>query len=258
MNAAVHLPINSLDVSKSKFPWLETATHVLINTELSMFGKDILPRTRWDKLLNANHILPDYQPFEYLVSGGYMGEIVRLVLVEAVETAGLHRGLLPPKLKSTPYALDTKTLADIEAGDISERLSPRLPTDVFYQRPTFDIPESVYTNFLQPVIRSVSSRSIAFFATGIHALSSLLQDIDQEAGLEAGLEDQTDHISIGCDGSVINKYPRYMERVQDTLDRMIESEAIRRKKIALSKTQDGAVLGAGIAAALATSESLSP
>jgi hexokinase len=79
-----------------------------------MFGKGILPTTKWDDQLNAAHIQPDFQPFEHLVSGRYLGEIVRLVITEAVETAGLFDGHMPDLL-SEPYSLDTSTISAIEA-----------------------------------------------------------------------------------------------------------------------------------------------
>jgi len=97
VNAAVHLPIASLHPSKfgpRTMPADTNTAYVLTNTELSMFGRNILPMTRWDERLNNNHIHPDYQPFEYLIAGAYMGEIVRLIIYEATATVGLFSGLV--------------------------------------------------------------------------------------------------------------------------------------------------------------------
>jgi hexokinase len=79
-----------------------------------MFGKDILPMTRWDKLLSAAHPRPDFQPLEHFVAGFYLGEICRLALIEAIEETGLLGGVVPPSLQK-PYSLDTSTLSKIEA-----------------------------------------------------------------------------------------------------------------------------------------------
>lgn len=116
-NAAIHLPISAL--ARTKFgqrprSWHEKAKHVVVNTELSMFGKGIFPTTRWDDCLNKTHMQPDYQPFEHLISGRYLGEIVRLILVEAIRTASLFGGEVPSKL-AEPYALETDTIAIIES-----------------------------------------------------------------------------------------------------------------------------------------------
>lgn len=113
VNIAAHLPVNL--IGKSKFgerpdSWYEQASHVMVNTELGMFGRDILPLTRWDKILKAGHERPDFQPMEHLVSGYYLGEVFRIALVEAIKTTGLLGGKIPPLLLDA-YAMDTGTMS---------------------------------------------------------------------------------------------------------------------------------------------------
>ena len=243
MNAAVHLPVAALDSSKfkSRSPLIGASTHVLINTELSMFGKNIFPTTRWDEVLNATHVLPDYQPFEYLVAGKYIGEIVRLIIVEATQTAGLFDGLMSPSLANTMYSVDTKDLALIE-NDVSDGLAASRA--LLYQRhPSAHQPSESDIIFIKDVVRRVSTRSIAYFTVGMHALTALLQSLETI---------DTDHITIGCDGSIINKYPSYIERAQATLNQMFGSDDPHRKmRVNLERTTDSAVLGAAVAAAIA-------
>ena len=93
--------------------WFDEAEKVLVNTEFSMFGKGILPTTRWDDYLNMTHSHPDFQPMEYLIGGRYLGEIARLVLVEAIQTTGLFGGQFPEKFME-PYALESSTIAAFE------------------------------------------------------------------------------------------------------------------------------------------------
>lgn len=117
LNAAVHLPVTALSESKYGMrpqSWYDKAKHVLVNTEVSMFGKNVFPITRWDEGLKLTHPRPDYQPFEHLVSGGYMGEIVRLVLVDAIQSAGLFGGEMPANF-SEPYSFETGLMAIIES-----------------------------------------------------------------------------------------------------------------------------------------------
>ncbi len=62
LNAAIYIPINSIDADKFGMRTdLEElrATHVVTNVELSMFGKNVFPISRWDWVLNANHAMPD-------------------------------------------------------------------------------------------------------------------------------------------------------------------------------------------------------
>jgi len=209
-----------------------------------MFGKNIFPTTRWDTALNASHMRPNYQPLEYLIAGGYISEIVRLIMVEAADTAGLYWGQLPQSLR-TIYSLDTRTLAMIELDTTPFLMASR--SMLREKHASRNAPSYSDAEFIRAVTRRVTSRSIAYFTAGVHALSSLLEELD----VEAGLPNPLDHISIGCDGSIINKYPGYMARAQAGLDELRKQEGSRRKKIILEETQNSAVLGAGVAAAMA-------
>lgn len=243
MNAAIHLPIAALDPSKfeSRLLPLGAVTHVLTNTELSMFGKDIFPTTRWDRALNAAHILPDYQPFEYLVAGKYIGEIVRLIVEEATHTAELFNGLQPPSLDNNPYTLDTRDLAFIDL-DTSNGLNNSRAS--FHQRyPSSHVPSERDIVFIKDVVKWVSTRSMAYFTVGIHALTALLQKLETV---------HVNRVTIGCDGSIINKYPEYMERAQVMLDQMIKFDHVQENmEVMLERTTESAVLGAAVAAAMA-------
>ena len=108
INSAVYLPLSSLGIEKfgrREQSWWDEASHVLVNTELSMFGKDVWDSTRWDHQLNRTHPLPDFQPLEYKTSGRFLGELVRLVVVEAVQVGVLFQGRMPRGLDS--YELDS-------------------------------------------------------------------------------------------------------------------------------------------------------
>lgn len=116
MNAAAHLPVHIFSPQKFGIrpsSWHECAKHVIVNTELSMFGGKLLPSTKWDQKIKATHPAPDFQPFEHLTGGGYLGEIVRMVLVDGIQTAGLFGGVVPPSLREQ-FSLDTETLSQIE------------------------------------------------------------------------------------------------------------------------------------------------
>ena len=116
-NIAVHLPVAAL--GREKFgprpaAWFDMASHVIVNTEASMFGRGVLPLTRWDEALNAAHPRPEFQPLEHCCSGMYLGEICRLALIEAVASTSVLGGVLPPSLEK-PYSLDTAVISRIEA-----------------------------------------------------------------------------------------------------------------------------------------------
>jgi hexokinase len=116
VNAAIHLPVHVFAPPKfgvRPSEWHACAKHVIVNTELSMFGAGILPSTIWDDALRAAHPNPTFQPLEHFVSGGYLGEIVRLVLVDGIQNAGLFGGVVPASLKER-YSLETETISYME------------------------------------------------------------------------------------------------------------------------------------------------
>lgn len=88
-NAACLCPIQYLSEAKYHHdegvgadPWDE---FVLVNTEWSMFGEGYLPVTKYDRIVDEQSGMPGLQPFETMVGGRYMGEIVRLVCLDGVE-----------------------------------------------------------------------------------------------------------------------------------------------------------------------------
>ena len=174
-----------------------------------------------------------------------MGELVRLIILEATETAGLFEGKAPPSL-ATHYSLDARILAAIEADTSATLSASRRLFHETHPNGMLPTPSDMY--FVQRVIRSVSRRSCAYATAAIHALASLLEDMEKSYDV---ISSDSTHINIGCDGSIINKYPRYMETVQSILDSMIEADAISRKRIILEKTYEPAVSGAGVAVAMA-------
>jgi hexokinase len=87
---------------------------VLVNTEWSMFGQDVLPVTEYDKIVDRDCGMPGFQPFEMMVSGRYIGEIVRLVCLDGI-THGAWSFNCIPLGWDQKFALETKTCSVAEA-----------------------------------------------------------------------------------------------------------------------------------------------
>ncbi|RMY71691.1 hypothetical protein D0862_14575 [Hortaea werneckii] len=230
MNAAVYLPVRALGPDKfgSRPPsWHAVAHHVLVNTELSMFGKTVLPTTRWDDDLNAHHLLPDFQPLEYLVTGRYLGEILRLILLEAVSTAGLFSGELPAHLDD-PYALDTRLLAAFQL-DASPSLSAA-GASFLHAHPfkSGRVPRPEELRFLRDLSRLIADRAAVYLAVALHALwvvrteaefSASASD-EGPAGIHQQHQQQQQVTTIACNGTIVEKYPGFRAKCQGFLDRL--------------------------------------
>ncbi|KAH7045890.1 hypothetical protein B0J12DRAFT_576898 [Macrophomina phaseolina] len=240
-NASVHLPVTAL--SRHKFgtrpqEWHDQAERVLVNTELSMFGKNILTLTRWDESLNKNHENPDFQPYEHLISGRYLGEIVRLILLEAIQTAGLFGGEVPDRFMER-YSFDTGVMAAIEADD-----TPTLTkacTALQANHPLSTPPAYTDLYYVRQICQLVSHRAAAYLATGIHALWTLRNESEGLSAAEAG------HITISCNGSVIEKYPSFRDLAQQYVDELTERSGAPSRAVDLEMAIESSIFGAAVA-----------
>ncbi|KAK0122708.1 hypothetical protein ONS96_009743 [Cadophora gregata f. sp. sojae] len=248
VNAAVHLPIHVF--SPQKFgvrpsEWHDSAKHVIVNTELSMFGAGFLPTTKWDKLLTAAHPKPDFQPLEHIVSGGYLGEIVRLVLIDGIQTAGLFGGVVPLSLKEA-YSLETETISRIESDQ-----SPGLTKaqQLFISRhPTTSPPTHADMQALRVISSAVTYRASGVIAAGVHGLWQLRNDAEAIRAAESS------HTVVAYNGSVMENYPSFKENCQDHLDGLVEASGAQKGTVELIYAEESSLLGAAIAGAVASSE----
>jgi hexokinase len=268
-NAAVHLPVSAL--SRSKYgerpsSWFSSASHVIVNTEMSMFGKEILPLTRWDELLNAAHPRPDFQPLEHLLSGLYLGEICRLAIVEAVEITGLFGGLLPSSLEK-PYSLETETLSRIEADT-----SPNLEIGISYfaaRHPSTIQPTVADVTFIRDLASLVTRRSAALLAASVFSLWELRHETESEYmqsiipdGMETGSarEAEVDTplpcTKVAFNGSVIEHYPQYRSNCQHFLDGLV-ARSEHPGSVDLVPAIESSLIGAAVALASAVEENAS-
>ncbi|KAL4919369.1 hypothetical protein BDW62DRAFT_44647 [Aspergillus aurantiobrunneus] len=274
-NVAIHFPVHAIGLDKfgtRPAGWFDYAKHVIINSEMSMFGGGVLPMTRWDEVLNRTHLRPDYQPLEYMATGRYLGEIVRLIIVEAVEAVQLFGGELPRSMRDA-YSFDTSIVAFIEA-DTSPLLSASAA--LLQKEHTFPSPPSPEDlQFLLRVCRTISKRAAGYLATAIHSMWSLRNEAEyansplspssskeprQVTVTESGSHPEC--LSIACDGSVINKYPGFRDRCQSYLNQLTrETNASKGSQtsdenqcIRLEPAPESAVFGAAVAVAVAVAE----
>ncbi|KAH9907338.1 hypothetical protein F4778DRAFT_777768 [Xylariomycetidae sp. FL2044] len=265
-NIAVHLPVSAL--SRTKYgsrpeSWFKSASHVIVNTELGMFGKDILPLTRWDEQLNALHPRPEFQPLEHFLSGYYLGEICRLAIAEAVQTAGLLGGQLPVSLEK-PYSLDTELLSRIEADTSStlEEATNRFATS----HPSVIPPTQSDISAIRTLASFISRRSAAILAASVFALWELRHETEAENiantpkvnghvpfVAEAEAEHTLPRTKVAFNGSVIEHYPSYRSNCQAHIDELV-SGSVQPGAVDLVPALESSILGAAVALACALDE----
>ncbi|KAM0202177.1 hypothetical protein ACHAPA_000160 [Fusarium lateritium] len=262
VNLAAYLPVSA--IGRVKFgerppQWFEKATHVIINSEISMMGRDILPLTRWDQQLLANHPRPEFQPLEHMVSGMYLGEICRLALAEAIESTGVFGGVVPASLQK-PYSFSTETLSIIERDTSSDLEEAR---EQFSARhPAKHLPTAADLSFLKQLASYISKRSSALVATGVHAfwnlridsqnkyISTLIPGSPERDSAEADRD--LAETTVAYNGGVIESYPGYLDSCQSYLDDLVtadKKEKVGNQTIKLVSAKESSLMGAAVALA---------
>ncbi|KAF3915944.1 Hexokinase-1 [Arthrobotrys entomopaga] len=251
-NAAVSLPISMFPGSKTHSNRPASAREVLTNTEFSMYGKKVYPVTKWDDALDAAMPRPGFQPLEYLIGGGYLGEIARRLILDLKDDGLFGK---TPASWDKPYGLSTEALAAME--EIRDDKPPKNYKNInaaLSELP--DMPLSARdARILKQVALHISSRAANYCGITLHALIKF-----RERGDESPSSSLTKNIvPIAFVGSVMEKYPNLLDRTQRTLDKMTgwtKDSKDSQQRIVLEFAPESAIFGAAVSVAAALEKRL--
>jgi hexokinase len=263
-NATVPMKPESLHPAKrSALPNPESVETVVINTEWTIRGTDkplidLNIKTHWDLALDAASDAPGFQPFEYMTSGRYLGEIVRLVFVDVVSK---EAGVEIPSSLQVKNALPTRFLSEVIARKggriVQEELEARYPepsgSEEFFW--TVDRVEMI-----RDISVAVQERSSALVATACVGLLNCVGDIslDRETGSSSNGANTKgkrviEELVIAYAGGTISQYPKWLQTCQMWIDILVEegSASNKTKQVTLREAKDGGVIGAAVLAGMA-------
>ncbi|VEU24409.1 DEKNAAC105588 [Brettanomyces naardenensis] len=209
-----------------------------INTEYGAFDNDhtCLPRTKYDIQLDEESPRPNQQSYEKMVAGYYMGEVLRLILLDLHQQGLIFRGQDVSKL-SSPFIMDTSYPARAEEDDFCDlcQIYNMMKNTVGIQTTL------VERELIQELSRLIGRRAARLSACAIAAICKRINCT-------------TGHCA--CDGSVFHKYPFFKERAQEALDEILSWNTSRLPPIELVAAEDGSGVGAAIVACLAQNKKL--
>lgn len=166
-----------------------------INMEWGAFGDDGTLndiRTEFDREIDMGSLNPGKQLFEKMISGMYMGELVRLILVKMAKAELLFQGKLSPELLTTG-SFETKDVSDIEEDkdgiEKAYQILMRLGLNPLQE-------DCVATH---RICQIVSTRSASLCAATLAAVLWRIKENKGEERLRS---------TIGVDGSVYKKHPQ--------------------------------------------------
>lgn len=216
-----------------KFPADERGSyeHVIINTEWGAFGEHgHLDKyiTEFDEALDADTENKKQQPYEKLISGKYLGEVVRQVCLALVKMGALFGGKSSKTFDSRD-SFETRFVSEIEAGDRSD-LSQTRKILIGLGIPD---PSDEDCRTVRRACEAVSTRAARLAAAGV---VSLVRKIGKVA-----------KCTVAVDGSLYMLHPHFKSRMKAAIDEMEPGNGITMKE-----STDGSGRGAAMVAAVAT------
>lgn len=203
---------------------------VMINTEWGAFGDDgaldfII--TDYDKHVDKHSINPGKQIYEKMISGMYMGEIVRL-LIEKLRKHSLVFGGKGSEELSTRGRFYTKYISEIES-DVDDHFKN---TKQVFEELNLEKYTDEDCRIIQYVCSLVSTRAAYLASAGI---ACLLNKIDRP------------EVTVAIDGSLYRFHPHFHDLMMEKIQQLIKPGL--RFKLMLS--HDGSGKGAAIVTAVA-------
>ncbi|RLV95541.1 Hexokinase-2 [Spathaspora sp. JA1] len=205
-----------------------------INCEYGAFDNElvVLPRTKYDIQIDLESPRPGQQSFEKMNSGYYLGEILRLILLELAKEKQLIFANQDLTKLHQSFILDTSFPARIEE-DPFENLSEVY--DVFMEVLSIEttVPER---KVIRKICELIGERSARLSVCGIAAIC-------KKRGYTTG--------HCAADGSVYNKYPDFKIRAAKALRDIFQwGDEVTEDPITIVAAEDGSGVGAAVITAL--------
>eukprot|EP00252_Welwitschia_mirabilis_P015230 TRINITY_DN3349_c0_g1_i1.p1 TRINITY_DN3349_c0_g1~~TRINITY_DN3349_c0_g1_i1.p1 ORF type:complete len:549 (-),score=109.66 TRINITY_DN3349_c0_g1_i1:303-1949(-) len=208
--------------------------YMVINTEWGNFWSSHLPVTEYDTALDAESVNPGDHIFEKLVSGMYLGEIARRVLLKMAEETALFGDTVPSKLRE-PYILTTPHLS---AMHHDESLDHR-------------VVETTLNKILGVSGIPLRTRKLVFDVCNVITLrAARLAGAGIVGVLKKIGRDKTGNAQrtvVAIDGGLYEHYTHFRQNMEKAVVELLGSEVA--ETLVLKHSKDGSGLGATLLAA---------
>ncbi|KAF9886240.1 glucokinase [Aspergillus nanangensis] len=223
---------------------------MIVNAEWGSFDNhlSVLPNTHYDQQLDAESNNPGWQMFEKRVSGMFLGEILRRVLLHMYVNdfsdflkVGASDVVVPENSNLyRQWGVDTSFLSLAESDK-----SPNMEQTKTALKDHFKI-ENVSDRDCQAikiVVHAIGKRAARLSAVPLAAVLISTNKLQSE-----------DLVDIGVDGSLVEFYPNFEGYLRDALREVPEVGVAGEKKIRIGISKDGSGVGAALIALVASKE----
>ncbi|ODV81182.1 uncharacterized protein CANTADRAFT_25407 [Suhomyces tanzawaensis NRRL Y-17324] len=230
--------LKNIDVPKG-------AKGIVINTEWGSFDNtlQVLPSTKYDEIVDKETANIGYHLFEKRISGMFLGEILRVILIDLFDRGLLFQDLYKARGGSLPHRLaeawqlDSEVLSYLQIDDSTDLKMSELILENHLRLPTTKEERLA----IQKITQTVSNRAAYISAIPLAAIVSRVK--------EQYKDDEKD-FEVGCDGSVFEFYPGFQAKILEAI-KLIDPLKGENKKIHLRLAKDGSGVGAALCASLA-------
>lgn len=205
-------------------------TPMAINCEYGAFDNDwkVLPRTKYDIQIDQESPRPGQQFYEKMIAGYYLGEVLRLILLDYY-SQGLVFINQDIKSLQVPFAMDTSFPSMIE--EHGPEYAGRLFKDTFNITLTKE-EEKVISDLCQIIGTRAARLSVC-------SIAGICRKMNYKSG------------HCAADGSVFNRYPYFKERAAAALNELFKWNTDPNDyPIKLTHAEDGSGVGAAVIACL--------
>ncbi|XP_048194870.1 hexokinase HKDC1 [Perognathus longimembris pacificus] len=205
-----------------------------INTEWGAFGDDGALediRTEFDRELDLGSLNPGKQLFEKMISGLYLGELVRLILLKMAK-AGLLFGGEKSSALHTKGKIETQHVAAMEKYKEGLANTREILADLGLE------PSEADCIAVQHVCTIVSFRSANLCAAALAAILTRLRENKKLPRLRT---------TVGMDGTVYKIHPQYPKRLHKVVRRLVPNCDVR-----FLLSESGSTKGAAMVTAVAS------
>ncbi|TPX63293.1 hexokinase [Spizellomyces sp. 'palustris'] len=202
---------------------------MIINMEWGAWGQDgiILPTTEYDVRVDRASPNPRQQTYEKMISGLYLGEITRQIMVDLISTGELFSGRRHPALE-VRGSFDTAHMSRIERMELTDTRT--ILEDLYGVKKT----TLTDRRLVKRICELIGTRAARLAAVGIASIVTKINKLDG--------------CTVAVDGSVFEHYPHWKDRMTDALRELL---GINAEHILLVQARDGSGTGAALIAALA-------
>jgi hexokinase len=220
--------------------YIENASHipkwksddgiVVINTEWGGYGNTAtLPISSYDKMVDRFSENPTKQIYEKMISGLYLGEIARYIMLDLVRSGDLFKGTKSDLLYER-YSFLTAYMSRIERDNSLELTDTKSVLEDLMK-----VSSTSYNDrrIVKHMCELVGTRAARLAAAGVAALVTKINKLDG--------------CVVAIDGSLYEHYPHFGDRMRDAVREIL---GIKAGNIILEHAGDGSGQGAALIAEL--------